>query len=50
LSPLHLGKKNDLKRKKAQKKNQEDGTPFLLRSKNIHPENLLGLSCFANLN
>jgi predicted membrane protein len=45
-----LAKKNDLKRKKSAKKNQEDGTPFLLRSKKIHPENLLGLSCFANLN
>merc|ERR1712173_235309 len=43
-------RKKTLKRKKIQKKNQEDGTPFLLRSKKIHPEILLGLSCFANLN
>merc|ERR1712018_1072742 len=49
--PFHLGKeKKTLKRKKIQKKNQEDSTPFLLRSKKIHPEILLGLSCFANLN
>jgi len=50
--PLHLGKeKKTLKRKKIKKKkNQEDSTPFLLRSKKIHPEILLGLSCFANLN
>merc|ERR1712110_757493 len=38
--PLHLGKE-----KKSKKKNQEDSTPFLLRSKKIHPEILLGLSC-----
>jgi len=44
-----LAKKKTLKRKKS-KKNQEDSTPFLLRSKKIHPEILLGLSCFANLN
>merc|ERR1711997_554218 len=30
-------KKNDLKRKKSAKKNQEDGTPFLLRSKKNPP-------------
>ena len=43
-------RKKTLKRKKIKKKNQEDSTPFLLRSKKIHPEILLGLSCFANLN
>jgi len=50
--PLHLGKekKNFEKKKNSKKKNQEDSTPFLLRSKKIHPEILLGLSCFANLN
>merc|ERR1712180_217618 len=46
--PLHLGKeKKNFEKKKIQKKNQEDSTPFLLRSKKIHPEILLGLSCFA---
>merc|ERR1712110_99275 len=48
--PLHLGKEKNFEKKKNQKKNQEDSTPFLLRSKKIHPEILLGLSCFANLN
>jgi hypothetical protein len=43
-------KKNFEKKKNPKKKNQEDSTPFLLRSKKIHPEILLGLSCFANLN
>jgi hypothetical protein len=39
--PLHLGKeKKTLKRKKIQKKkNQEDSTPFLLRSKENPPRN-----------
>merc|ERR1711997_74427 len=32
-----IAKKNDLKRKKSAKKNQEDGTPFLLRSKKNPP-------------
>jgi len=45
-----LAKKKNFEKKKNQKKNQEDSTPFLLRSKKIHPEILLGLSCFANLN
>jgi len=57
--PLHLGKEKNFekkkkskkkKKKKKKKKNREDSTPFLLRSKRIHPEILLGLSCFANLN
>merc|ERR1712217_865576 len=48
--PLHLGKEKNFEKKKNSKKNQEDSTPFLLRSKKIHPEILLGLSCFANLN
>jgi len=47
-----LAKKKNFEKKKnpKKKKNQEDSTPFLLRSKKIHPEILLGLSCFANLN